>query len=161
MASKERCTNRPVTICMCLCAYFIGCFFGHSTKHTHTHTLAPDQPQFALHCQIAALNGRQRRHNLPLLLQLPNVSEQRKKWGKKTASTIWKIRENCVAAAAIKVAGPPVHLFLLRLQSLLLLLIKLNNPINHFVLSVFCCENSNMCYDCESLTDLEFPFTDK
>lgn len=61
-------------------------FWALNQTLTHTHTLAPDQPQFALHCQIAALNGRQRRHNLPLLLQLPNVSEQRKKMGK----------ENCI-----------------------------------------------------------------
>lgn len=147
MASKERCTNRPVTICMCLCAYFIAC-----TWPTAIYVALP--------------NCRTKRQTKAAQFAIAVAAAQRewtekKKWGKKTASTIWKIRENCVAAAAIKVAGPPVHLFLLRLQSLLLLLIKLNNPINHFVLSVFCCENSNMCYDCESLTDSEFPFTHK
>lgn len=114
-------------------------FWALNQTHTHKHTLAPDPPQFELHCQIAALNGRQRRHNLSLLLQLANESEQKKN-GKENCIDNLKNTRNCVAAAAIKVACPLVYMFVLRLQSLLLLLIKLNNSINHFTRSVFCCK---------------------
>lgn len=81
---------------MCLCAYFIACFWALKRAHTHTHTQS-HLTHRNLRC--AALPNCRTKWQT----KAPHIFPRERERKKRKAERGWKIRENCVAAAAIKV----------------------------------------------------------